>query len=61
MPSMVCRHPLDQQNTRLLQLLPGLQVFARNLMGASDPTPCYGTNLLRCQSLPAVAAAAAAA
>ena len=35
MPSLVCRHPLDQQNTRLLQLLPGLQVFARNLMGAS--------------------------
>lgn len=28
-----CRHPLDQQNTRLLKILPGLGSMARNLLG----------------------------
>lgn len=48
--SLVCRHPLDQQNTRLLQLLPGLQVFARNLMGASrlHPAVLLASQLLSC-------------
>ncbi|KAK9809087.1 hypothetical protein WJX72_009235 [[Myrmecia] bisecta] len=27
------RHPLDQQNTRILRVLPGLEVLAKNLMG----------------------------
>ena len=27
------RHPLDQQNTRLLRALPGLEALAKNLMG----------------------------
>lgn len=27
------RHPLDQQNTRLLKVLPGLQSVAKNLLG----------------------------
>ena len=36
MHAPVCRHPLDQQNTRLMQLLPGLAVFARNLMVSSS-------------------------
>lgn len=30
---LVCRHPLDQQNTALLQVLPGLEVLAKSLMG----------------------------
>ncbi len=29
----VCRHPLDQQNTRLLQLVPGLDMITRGLLG----------------------------
>ncbi|KAK9787735.1 hypothetical protein WJX73_002112 [Symbiochloris irregularis] len=27
------RHPLDQQNTRLLRLLPGLELVAKNMLG----------------------------
>jgi hypothetical protein len=27
------RHPLDQQNTRLLRVLPGLEAIAKTLMG----------------------------
>eukprot|EP00891_Asterochloris_glomerata_P006074 jgi/Astpho2/6074/Aster-04021 len=29
----VCRHPLDQQNTRVLQLLPGLEMLTKSIMG----------------------------
>lgn len=28
-----CRHPLDQQNTRLLKVLPGLEGMAKNILG----------------------------
>jgi len=28
-----CRHPLDQQNTRLLKVLPGLETMAKNVLG----------------------------
>ena len=30
---IVCRHPLDQQNTRVLQLLPGLEMLTKSIMG----------------------------
>ena len=29
----LCRHPLDQQNTRLLKVLPGLETMAKNVLG----------------------------
>ncbi len=33
------RHPLDQQNTRLLKVLPGLETMAKNVLGM---LPRYG-------------------
>lgn len=35
-----CRHPLDQQNTRLLKVLPGLEGMARNILGKIYHTIC---------------------
>ena len=32
-----CRHPLDQQNTRLLKILPGLEAMAKNVLGNDSP------------------------
>lgn len=29
----MCRHPLDQQNTSLMQALPGMDFVAKSLMG----------------------------
>jgi hypothetical protein len=33
-----CRHPLDQQNTRLLRLLPGLEGLIKGLIGGAGET-----------------------
>ena len=33
------RHPLDQQNTRLLRVLPGLEAIAKTLMGVYSCPP----------------------
>jgi hypothetical protein len=32
------RHPLDQQNTRLLRLLPGLEGLIKGLIGGAGET-----------------------
>lgn len=31
-----CRHPLDQQNTRVLKVLPGLEGMAKNVLGKAS-------------------------
>jgi len=31
--TLLCRHPLDQQNTSMLRSVPGLEGAARNIMG----------------------------